>query len=145
MSEHAVLAPPDRPVPGDFLRTFFGRFRDLPTRPPDDVRTSGATIGRGPHPLRTALWTVPISKSAFGEKARKYFSGVLALRAGLTRGRVSSVWEVQDNGWNSVRERVQRCRDGGSLALRVIQRHGKFRSNRLVKKWCKWFRKMKIA
>ena len=31
------------------------------------------------------------------------------------------------------------------LALRVIQRHGQFTSNGLVKKWCKWFRKMKIS
>ena len=30
------------------------------------------------------------------------------------------------------------------LALRVIQRQGEFRSRRLVKKWCKWIRKMKI-
>ena len=67
------------------------------------------------------------------EKARKDGLIVLALRAGISRGRVSFVWEVQVNGWNSVRERVQRRRDVGSLALRVVQRHGKFRSNRLVK------------
>ena len=31
------------------------------------------------------------------------------------------------------------------LALRVIQAHGKSRFNMLVKKWCKWIRKMKIS
>ena len=31
------------------------------------------------------------------------------------------------------------------LALRVIQRQGKFRSKGLVKNWCKWVRKMKIS
>ena len=31
------------------------------------------------------------------------------------------------------------------LALRVIQRQGKSRWRRLVKKWCKWIRKMKIS
>ena len=31
------------------------------------------------------------------------------------------------------------------LALRVIQRQGKFSSKGLVKNWCKWVRKMKIS
>jgi len=30
-------------------------------------------------------------------------------------------------------------------ALRVIQAQGQFRLNGLVKNWCKWIRKMKIA
>ena len=54
---------------------------------------------------------------------------------GLTRGRVSSDWEF--------------CHKSSAYAtavgpaLRVIQAQGQFRSNRLVKIWCKWLRKNK--
>ena len=66
--------------------------------------------------------------------------GVLNLMGGGTRGRAGAVSEREGS-----RKRDLAPPQRSDPALRVIQRQGQFRSNGLVKNWCKWFRKMKIA
>ena len=81
---------------------------------------------------------LPESRATARRREENVF-GVLNVMGGLAGGRVRS------RNRRGIPKKKSCSLNSVSPALRVIQRQGKFDSKGLVKKWCKWIRKMKIS
>ena len=81
---------------------------------------------------------LPESRATARRREENVF-GVLNVMGGLAGGRVRS------RNRRGIPKKKSCSLNSVSPALRVIQRQGKIDSKGLVKKWCKWIRKMKIS